>query len=409
MHVLFITPYIPNSLRTRPYHLLKALACCHQLTLLAPVFNRQEQADAARLAAEIPGLSVETVQCSKKAAIAHSLKALSKGLPMQARFCYSPALLLRLEELAREKKFDVAHVEHFRAAYTGERLAAIGLPAVWDSVDCISLLVQRTLRHGPLKNRAISVLELNPSRRYERKLVVSAFFKQICATSAEDAAALEELGGVSNGTIRVIHNGVALDHFTPPTEPSAREDATVIFSGKLSYHANAAAARYLVEKVWGTVRREIPHARLQLAGSNPSNDLLRLSGKAGIEVTGFVPDIAPLLRRATLAVAPMLYSVGIQNKVLEAMACATPIIATHDVTRAIQVRDGIEIELVEQGNPAELARRIVELLRDKRRATEMGHRGREYVACHYNWAQAARAIEEMWQLAVRHAAVIPVS
>lgn len=396
MRVLFVAPYIPNALRTRPYHLLKTLASQHHITVLAPTFSREEALDGPRLMADLPGLEVIGVACQKPQAIARSLLALPRRLPMQAQFCYSPELIAMARQLVRRTRFDVAHVEHLRTGYIGKELAELGLPVVFDSVDCISLLVERTLKHGPLKNRLVSKLELSATKRYEGWLIREAGYRASCATSQEDASALEELARVEVGRVRVIANGVDVNHFSPPLTKNSRLPDTVVFSGKMSYHANVAAARYLVKYIWPKVRLARPNARLFIVGSRPPKDLLALSGKHGVEVTGYVADLRSYLRQAEVAVAPMVYGVGIQNKVLEAMACATPVVATGDVSRAINARDGQELYLVPPGQPAAFADRVIELLQNPKLATEMGEQGRAAVLRHYTWTEASQRLEQLW-------------
>ena len=318
LRVLFVAPYVPDALRTRPYFFLKNLCRRHFITLLAPVFGAEDQAAAQRLQPEIPGLEILTFPVNRKKAILNSLSALPRLLPMQSRFCYSAALVEKTRELWNTGRYDIVHVEHFRAAYVLGAMLKMGAPVVFESVDCISLLVKRTLLHGPLKNRVVSLIELWPSQRYEKNIMEMKGLS-VVATSGEDANALEELAGQPPGTVKVIPNGVDLNYFSNSVRK--REPGTVVFSGKMSYHANIAAANFLVKKVWPLVRERCPQAHLQIVGSQPPAELVALSVQQGVEVTGFVPELRDYLQKATVALAPMVYSVGIQNKVLEAMAC----------------------------------------------------------------------------------------
>ena len=401
MRVLFITPYIPNALRTRPFNLLKELAGRHEITLLTPAFSGEEMDEAEQLSLQIPGLAVKAVFCPKLQSLTQCLVALSYGLPMQSRYCYSPALIKAARELLGAKRYDLIHIEHLRAAYLGLELApAATIPIVYDAVDSISLLVERTLRHGPIRQRAISLVELAATRRYEGELVGKGYFSKVCATSREDAAALEQLAGLekegSTGQVVTIPNGVNTALFSPPPPGTQREPATVVFSGKMSYHSNAAAARYLIKEIWPRVRLARQDAQLWIVGSQPPGDLLARSGRHGVTVTGYVPDLPAYLQSATVAVAPLVYSVGIQNKVLEAMACATPTIASSQVTRSINTTDGQEMYLVPPGEAAKFAHRIIELIENPAKASQMGEKGLDFVLRHHTWEKAASQIEELW-------------
>ncbi len=396
LRVLFITPYVPNSLRTRPLHFLKVLAPHHEITLLTPVFSQEEANEASQLSSSIPGLKIQSVPLSKWQARLNCLSALSQGWPMQARYCYSPAFVETARRLAGSGDFDLVHIEHLRASYVGQELTRLEVPVVFDSVDCISLLVERTLRHGPLKNKMLSRVELGATRRYERRLMSEGGLNQVYATSQEDAEALEQLGQVRPETVQVVPNGVDVNFFLPPPSDLLREPRSVIFSGKMSYHANATAARYLAKHIWPLVRREEQQAQLWIVGSQPPKDLQNLSGKHGIQVTGYVPDLPAYLRRASLAVAPMIYKVGIQNKVLEAMACATPVITNPEVAEPIVGQAGLEVGRANPHQPARFAAAIVELLQDRAKARGLGEAGRALVVREYTWERAARRLEERW-------------
>jgi glycosyltransferase involved in cell wall biosynthesis len=111
-------------------------------------------------------------------------------------------------------------------------------------------------------------------------------------------------------------------------------------------------------------------------------------------VTGYVPDLRPYLQKATLALAPLTYGAGIQNKVLEAMACATPVIATPRAVAALSVTSGQEI-IVEQDAEA-YADQVVELLSQPERAAQIGAAGRHYVETHHNWTAITGQLEELY-------------
>ncbi|HCY01758.1 MAG TPA: glycosyl transferase family 1, partial [Erythrobacter sp.] len=63
-------------------------------------------------------------------------------------------------------------------------------------------------------------------------------------------------------------------------------------------------------------------------------------GENGVRVWGEVPDVRPFLKSADLVVAPLLIARGVQNKVLEAMAMARPVVLTPGAATGIEARDG---------------------------------------------------------------------
>ncbi|HSG16520.1 MAG TPA: glycosyltransferase, partial [Anaerolineae bacterium] len=112
-------------------------------------------------------------------------------------------------------------------------------------------------------------------------------------------------------------------------------------------------------------------------------------------VTGMVEDMRPFLRRATAAVAPLTYGAGIQNKVLEAMACSTPVIASPQAVGALSAESGRDL-LVAHDAP-DFSTRILDLLDDTGRQLSLGTQGRDYVESHHNWQAIAVRLEEIYR------------
>jgi glycosyltransferase involved in cell wall biosynthesis len=270
---------------------------------------------------------------------------------------------------------------------------------VWDSVDCISDLFRRAARRGPTAAvRWAARLELPRTERYEG--TVTQRFDRVLTTSEADRQGLLALADKA-GTARpdlarrvvVIPNGVDLDHFTPPTGP--REAATLVISGKMSYHANVAAVVAFADEVLPRIVRDRPQTRLVIVGQDPAPVVQALAGRPGVTVTGTVEDVRPFLQGATLAVAPIQYAVGVQNKVLEAMACATPVVATPAAVEALGVADGRE--LVVARDAEEMAARIVQLLGQPDDRARIGAAGRRYVETHHDWRSIADRLSDLYR------------
>lgn len=391
MKILFVVPYAPNAIRVRPYNLIKALAAAgHSLTVATLWTAESERRDLDDLRAS--GVLVLAAPLPRWRSLANCARALPTRTPLQAVYCWQPALARQIEVALHDGGYDLAHVEHLRGARYGLRLRAWRdgdgrrLPIVWDSVDCIShLFAQAAERSGSAFGRWASRLELGRTRRYEGWL--AGQFDRVLVTSAVDQQALAALAHPDSGSpITILPNGVDLDYFAPAGEP--REPTTLVISGKMSYHANVTAALYLVHDVMPHVWRERPEVRVWIVGKDPPREVRQLAGPGSrVVVTGTVPDLRPYLQRATLAVAPMPYGAGIQNKVLEAMACATPVVASAQAGLALQAQDGRDLVLA--GGAEAFARAVLDLLAGAQRREELGRAGRHYVEEHHDWAAVA--------------------
>ena len=266
-------------------------------------------------------------------------------------------------------------------------------------------------------------LELERTRRYEAELVSQ--FDRTVVTSTVDRQALLDLAQQrerANGAgrhapdpsaladrVHVVPNGVDLDTFTFDST-AERAPARIIFSGKMSYHANVTAAMYLVQEIMPLVWARRPDAEVWLVGKDPVLALRALAtdqvsdpgalpaGNRRVVVTGFVSDIEPYIQRATVAAAPLLYGAGIQNKVLEALACGTPVVVTPQICAGLDVTPGRE--LLTASTPQEFAAALVSLLDSPEERATLAKAGRTFVENKHSWASAAAQLEAVYCLAL---------
>ena len=226
MDILFVTPYVPSRIRTRPYNLIRALIKLgHQVTLLAAAGASVDEWEQAEELSDA-GVRVETFPVSMLRSMGNCLQALPTREPLQAAFSYHPDWDRRLRELSSEGCCDVVHVEHLRAA---RLLSAVAdLPLVYDSVDCISLLFEQTARRGSqLRSRLLAAADLARTRRYEAQILTRC--DQVVVTSRRDAEALKKLASrylspsSTRAPVTVITNGVDLEYFCPPGPCRARD------------------------------------------------------------------------------------------------------------------------------------------------------------------------------------------
>ncbi len=390
MRVLFLSPYPPSRIRVRPFYWVRTLAKRgHEVTLVA----LQPPGDDASALEELRGLckAIYLVLHPRWRTLWNGLLALPTGQPLQMEYSRSPEARRLVRRIQGQARFDVVHIEHLRGAALGAGVN--GAPVVYDAVDSISLLFERVLRDAPtLKSQLMAHLDLGRTRRFEGRLL--ARFDRVLVTSPADRDALVALaGGDPDGHCVVLPNGVDLDYFTC-APPQDRDLATIVFTGKVSYHANVAAALDLAQKVMPLVWAEAPDARLVIAGKDPDPAVQALATDPRVTVTGSVPDLRPYLARATLAVAAIRYGVGIQNKVLEAMATGTPVVCTPQACSALAVTPGRD--LLVGDTPEALARHVLDLLAAPERRVELGRAGRHFVEAYHSWDAETAVLEHVY-------------
>jgi sugar transferase (PEP-CTERM/EpsH1 system associated) len=398
MNILFVVPYVPNLIRVRPYNLIRFLSARgHRVSVFTLWDNQQERSDILNLrqvCAEVHALPMPRWR-----SLANCLAVIPSRTPLQAVYSWQPRLAQQIVGAMQDTAFDIIHVEHLRGSRYGLHLKQIQknkrqIPVVWDSVDCISLLFRSAAeRSQNLLRRLITRMEVKRTERYESWL--PAQFDQVLVTSPVDRQALLDLrpSEVQNSKIDVLTNGVDLEYFTPG-DIEKREAATLVVSGKMSYHANIAMVAYLVKNIMPHIWAARPDVRLNIVGKNPPREIMALGENPSISVIHNVPDLPPYLQRATLALTPILYGVGVQNKVLEAMACATPLVSTPQAVSAVEAQAGTEVYVAQE--PEEFARAVVGLLADPLERDRLGRAGRRFVEQHHHWAAIAQKLEDLY-------------
>jgi glycosyltransferase involved in cell wall biosynthesis len=399
MKISYIIPYVPNQIRVRPYNFIKYIAGRgHKITLYTLWSTDAERQDLT----DISQYCEKVVSCylSKTQSAINVFLSLPTKQPLQSVYCWHPKFYEKILDDLKVNTPDVIHIEHLRGSCYGfrllEDLKQIGnqIPIIWDSVDSITYLFSQAIeRKQTVFQRAVLGIELPRTRKYEHNTLRS--YKQILVTSKNDRRALLSLcnGFTDCANVQVIPNGVDLDYFHPG-QTHQRAENCLIVSGKMSYHANINMVEFLVTQIMPKVWREIPDIELWVVGKDPPKALRDYANHKQITVTGTVSDLRPYLRNATLALAPIRYGAGIQNKVLEAMACETPVIATSQAISALQVDPGAHLFAADE--PVEFASRVIELMNDPGKRLEMGRAGRLYVENWHDWKKIAFELEMVY-------------
>lgn len=206
--------------------------------------------------------------------------------------------------------------------------------------------------------------------------------------SDDEAALFRELAPEVASSVHAIDNGVDCDFFFPDRDypdPFGPGEAQLVFTGAMDYWANVDAVCWFAEHVFPGVRARLPEARFTIVGARPAAEVVQLKRQPGITVTGAVHDVRPYQAHARAVVAPLRIARGVQNKVLEAMAMAQPVIATPQALDGLRACPGLDWQVSE--DPAELVRMTVALMTDPALRARLGAQGRACVLAHYSWAE----------------------
>ncbi len=220
--------------------------------------------------------------------------------------------------------------------------------------------------------------------------------------SGAEAALFREAVNPRGADIRALSNGVDLDFYDPDGAFPPLADPPVpliVFTGQMDYLPNVEAVRAFASEVMPAIRACQPSARFAIVGRRPVAAVRELDGRDGVIVTGEVPDVRPWLAAASVVVAPLRIARGVQNKVLEAMAMARPVVASTGAFEGIDARPGTDLIVADSARDQTDA--VLTLFEETERAAAMAESARARMVSHYGWDAQLAPLAAMLGLSER--------
>ena len=384
MNILYLTarmPYPPiRGDALVPFHRLKRLSRHHRITLLT--FYESPE--------ELNYLNKIEPYCSEIITVKHSrwtglLNMLEFGLfsrrPFQVLYYKSRTFKKAVKDLLENNQFDLMHVHMLRIAEYG---LPCRLPKILEMIDSMHLNIQRRVEQESfplswllgLELKRLKDYETSIARRYGRGVVVSALDRR----------------HIGSDNVVDIPLGVDLDRFHQV--PRLTERKTIVFTGSMFYFPNENAILWFMRHCFAGIKQRVPQVELVIAGKDPGPAVLQLAELEGVTVTGFVEDMEATLHQARVAIAPMQSGSGMQFKILDAMACGIPVVATQLGVGAIQAEHGRD--LLVAGDAEEFSDACVRLLEDNPLAEELRESGRRLVEGMYTWEANVKRAEGLY-------------
>jgi sugar transferase (PEP-CTERM/EpsH1 system associated) len=383
--VLFIAHRIPfppdRGDKIRSCHILRHIAA------LAPVHVACFADDEADLAHEPELAGVAQSHCllrrAKSLPLA-GLQALATGKPVSLTAFADKALHGYVSRVLSERPISAIYVfsgqmaQYVPASFSGR--------VVMDFVDVDSAKFEAYAAGAGFAARALYQREARLLSRFE-SLTARRAHTSLLVTPEESELLRSRLLPGNTPSLQALCNGIDTVFFDPESVPPAPEMAgegpQITFTGQMDYPPNVAAVDLFAREVMPAIRSVFPVARFNVVGRAPTQQVRALDGINGTRVTGAVLDVRPWIAGADLVVAPLTIARGVQNKVLEAMAMARPVLATPQAATGIPARDGFEI-VVADGADA-LVPQALAMLHDPVRAANIGQAARAFVIDQCGW------------------------
>ncbi len=377
-------PYPPNKGdKIRSWHILRHLARRHRVHLGCFIDDPADR-EYEKVLREICG-DCCFVELKPRRSRILSLRGLLTGAPLTLPY-YASA------ELARWVRATIDRHRPDRLFFYSSAMAQFDAPTAYgarrviDLVDVDSQKWAEYARRQPWPLSWIYAREGRTLLRFERAMADRMDASVL--VSAAEAALFAGLAPEAAHKIHAVNNGVDTDYFSPDRTyetPFPAKAVPFVFTGAMDYWPNIDAVEFFARSVLPMLREACPDATFWIVGSSPARAVLDLKSIPGVVVTGRVPDVRPYLAHATAVVAPLRLARGVQNKVLEAMAMAKPVVATAQAAEGIDAVAGSD--LLVGDTPEAMARHLIAIARDGAHRG-LGPRGRSYVLATYDWQKS---------------------
>jgi sugar transferase (PEP-CTERM/EpsH1 system associated) len=261
-----------------------------------------------------------------------------------------------------------------------------------DLVDVDSEKWRAYAERMPAPRSWIYAREARTLLAFERRVAAEA---DTCLfVSAQEADLFRRLAPEVADRADHLWNGVDTAYFSPERDyedPFAGHRRTVVFTGAMGYWPNVEAACRFAREILPRLAARVPDVRFAVVGADPAAEVRALATADGatVRVTGRVEDVRPYIAHAAACVAPMRIARGVQNKVLEAMAMARPVVVSPEGLAGIEAVPGRDV-LVADGAEA-FADALAGVL--ERGAEGMGARARRHVAEAHAWPAALARLD----------------
>jgi len=377
MNILYLThtcPYPPNrGDRIRCYHILKHLSKNYELTLLYPVFDAQHD-----VCAEYLQQYCKTVIPFKHHILASYLscfKSIFSNRSFSVSYFYSRMLQKFIQQLSP----DIALVD---CSTMAQYALDMSCPKILDFVDIDSQKWNYFSSMAGFPYSPIYRIEARRLAKFERFL--SKRFDYCLVTSSHERSLLDNISH-----IKVLSNGVDQQYFSTQHTPM---HGSIIFTGVMNYFPNSDAVVHFHRHIFPLIKRQVPAAQFIIAGMYPTTQIRKLADRH-TTVTGFVPDIRAYVSKAAVCVVPLRIAMGVQNKILEAMAMGVPVVATSAANRGINATHEREILVADE--PESFAAATTRLLTDQSLRDAIRENAKQFIDQNFRWEKNLKRLDEL--------------
>ena len=385
MKILVLLSRVPYPLekgdKLRAFNQIRELSKKHQVVLFALNDGKLDDLAIEELKKYCVGISV--IPLPKKTIIANLFRAFFNGLPLQVGYFYFKRAQQKVDELIQKHNPDHIYCQLIR---TSEYVKKYPNKAkTLDYMDVFSKGIERRKATDPFYMKPFLAMEYKRLLKYERDIF--SYFKNKTIISKQDRDLIPH---PDRGQIKVIPNGVDTDFFKPLAR---KKEFELLFNGNMNYPPNVESVEFLVEKIMPYVWNKMPQVRLLISGASPNSRVLELASDK-VVISGWVDDVRENYAKSKILVAPMQISIGLQNKLLEAMAMQLPCVTSSLANNALGAKHNEQVMVAEK--PEQYALQILELLNNEAKARQIALSGYKFALDNFNWKSTTAELQKLF-------------
>lgn len=351
MNILVVYPYIPYPLDRgtyqRTFHLLRELAREHTVDLLA-LSEGGERLDRQGVfesfCREVRFVPFQHPEWPKLFS-----GRLFQWTPSTILHWKFPHLAQAIREQLQKHQYDLVHVcDIVLAQYFLREHQDIPLSVDRSRVD-LQFQLQQTAHHtASWKDKLLAWENMIKLWFYERQVARRCQMQVLCGPDDE---VFVRRWISQQVPLKVVANGVDLEFFKPDilkTPPAAKP--TILFCGAMDYTPNVDALRWYFSEIHDGIREQVPDLEVLIVGKTPALEVQAYAQKAGVTVTGSVPDVRPYYHRAWLQIVPLRIGGGTRLKIVESLSIGTPVVSTSIGAQGLHLEHDAQILLADKAS-----------------------------------------------------------
>lgn len=398
MRILMVSASLPHPLlsggQVRLFNLLRELSSRHDITLVCEKRSTQTELDIAAVQSHCSKVIV--VPRRKQWAVRNVVRS---GFSTRSFLTNGHTQHAMRQAIAGElaaAPFSVIHVETF---YVLHNLPRTELPVVLVEQNVEYDVYGRYQRRAPRLLRPLMAIDVAKMRREEERSWAGA--DALIAVSDADAQVMRSAGFEPV----VVPNGVNTDEFARKDVSAMRSktEKRVLFIGDFRWLQNRDSARFILEEVWPALRRRSSDhdVKLWIVARRIPESITRLAGSTDVilDEESSARPTPEIFRDAWALLAPIRVGGGTSYKILESMACGTPVVTMELSAGSLGARDGQELLVGQTGE--DLAGAVARLLADAQLYERISAGGSAFIERRFAWKAIARTLDDVYTRTVQ--------